>query len=150
MSHLDESNLGSGNKGKDPIDDYVDLDMPIPRSQAQAAPLGYPGNLELYEMEGYVLQSLELLASTPTSQYYGPEVAYSELESPTRSANRTPSGNFLPRRKYSQDQSFCKNVALSFHAVPVLNEARRVRRDSVDCFFGTKSANDWFGTSLSR
>lgn len=57
--------------------DYGPFGMPEfhPPSEPVSA---YPGNMENYEMERYVLQSLELLASTPTTQYYGPEIPQSD------------------------------------------------------------------------
>jgi hypothetical protein len=86
--------------------------MPPLHPQSEPGSSGYPGSMELYEMEGYVLQSLELLASTPTTQYYGPEVAFSELESPTRSANRSPQSAAVLRCKRSKIPSVFSNVVV--------------------------------------
>jgi len=70
--------------------DYGPFGMPEfhPPSEPVSA---YPGNMENYEMERYVLQSLELLASTPTTQYYGPEIPQSDaLPRTPRSAASPP------------------------------------------------------------
>ena len=79
--------------------------MPPLEKQLQPASSGYPA-MELYEMEGYVLQSLELLATTPINQYCGPENAYSELEPWPRSANRSPQSDAVPSCKLNQIHSY--------------------------------------------
>jgi hypothetical protein len=97
MSHLQDGASSSVGRDDASLSDYSALEM------ADLSPLldvgaGQPANMELYEMEGYVLQSLELLASTPTPQYYGPEIVHSEA---------------LPRCKPSQPQPcFCAGCDL--------------------------------------
>lgn len=76
MSHLQDSASSSKDKDASPSD--YGLDMPDLQPPSGPPGSAYPGSMELYEMEGYVLQSLELLASTPTTHYYGPEIPQNE------------------------------------------------------------------------
>lgn len=117
MSHLQESTSSSRDKNASPSDCGLDM----PNLQPPSGPSSsYPGSMELYEMEGYVLQSLELLASTPTTQYYGPEIPQNEAiprcKRPKIYPYQNPGGGlFYPVVMLFHRESYITQIVPSMH-----------------------------------
>jgi hypothetical protein len=69
--------------------------------------------MEFDEMEGYLFESLEIIATTPISQYYGPENDQNELDSwpchahPNLQSDPLSPSKFFPK---SRPPALCRST----------------------------------------